>query len=53
MDKKIVTFDDIEIEKHKFYHHKKFNFARRCRYLKKMQVSNMVSSSEKIYWLQR
>ena len=32
MDKKIITFGDIEIEKHKFHQRKKFNFLGRCRY---------------------
>ena len=32
MCKEMLTFDDIEIEKHKFYHYKSPIFKRICRY---------------------
>ena len=30
--KEIITFDDIEIEKHKFHHYKSPIFFRKCKY---------------------
>ena len=38
MGKKIITFDDIEVEKHKFHHHKNIIFVRRFRYEKNAGV---------------
>ena len=32
MDKEILNFDNIEIEKDTFYRHKSSTFKRRCRY---------------------
>ena len=32
MGKEVLTFEDIEIEKNKFYHNKTSIFFERCRY---------------------
>ena len=48
MSKKVLTFDNIEIEKNKFYHHKTPIFLGDVDIEKKL-VSNNVSFGEKNY----
>ena len=48
MSKKVLTFDNIEIEKNKFYHHKTPTFLGDVDIEKKL-VSNNVSFGEKNY----
>ena len=49
MGKKNLTFGDIEIEKHKFYHYESPIFLKKDVDINKILVSNKISSSEKDY----
>ena len=44
MSKELLTFEDIEIEKNKFYHHKTPDVS-----IEKVLVSNKISFGEKNY----
>ena len=48
MGKEIITFGDIQVEKHKFYRPKNLILLEDID-IKKIHVSNMVSSSKKSY----
>ena len=48
MGKKILTFDDIEIERNKFYHHKGPTFLEDAD-IEKQLISNKISFGEKSY----
>ena len=46
MGKEIITFEDIEIEKNKFYRHKTLTFLK-DEYIEKVLMSNKISFGEK------
>ena len=56
MSKEIITFGDMEVEEKNKFHHRKNLILLEDVDTKKIQASNMVSSSEKkkeiFYWLQ-